>query len=74
MEPSPFAKELKRRADALVARKQYGNALTLMKDGLAQDSTVRAYQRFMERLKDVDGILQAGAPRTAPGGTPIQTQ
>jgi tetratricopeptide (TPR) repeat protein len=74
VEPSPFAKELKRRADALVARKQYGNALTLMEDGLAQDSTVRAYRRFMERLEDVNGILQEGAPRTAPGANPIQTQ
>jgi hypothetical protein len=28
----------------------------------------------MQRLEDVDGILQEGAPRTAPGANPIQTQ
>jgi len=74
VEPSPYARELKRRADALVARKQYGDALALMNEGLAQDSTVRAFQPFIGRLEDVDGILQQGTPRSAPGASPIQSQ
>jgi tetratricopeptide (TPR) repeat protein len=60
VEPSAYARQLKQRADALVSRQQYEDALALMNDGLAQDSTVRAYQRFIRRLEDVTTILRGG--------------
>lgn len=72
VEPSAYAKELKRRADALVARTRYEDALTLLRNGQAQDSTVRAYRRFMNRLQDVTGILD-GTPPGGPGSTPVRT-
>lgn len=54
--PSSYAQRLKRRAEALVAQRQYTRAFALMQDGLAEDSTVAAYQDFMGRLRAVAAI------------------
>ena len=52
-EPSDFARQLKARADSLVDLRQYGPAFDVMEEGLRQDSTVRAYQDFIDRLGGV---------------------
>jgi hypothetical protein len=52
-EPSDFARRLKARADALVAQRQYRDALDLMNDGLRRDSTVAAFADYVQRLGDV---------------------
>lgn len=56
VDPSPFARRLKKKAEALVARSQYMTASALMKDGLQRDSTVRAYRDFMTRVEEVAQI------------------
>lgn len=56
IEPSAFAQRLKRQAEALVADRQYGRAVSLMEGGLERDSTVRAYRDFIQRLRDVSTI------------------
>ena len=58
VDPSNYAQRLKRRADALAAQRDYAGALTLMQDGLAEDSTVAAYQEFMGRLGTITVIDQ----------------
>ncbi len=60
-EPSDYAKELKAQADALVARYRYQPAYELMMDGMKIDATVRAYQDFIQRVKevvDIEGNVQ----------------
>ncbi|MBC6365340.1 hypothetical protein [Algoriphagus sp. AK58] len=52
-EPSEFAKRKKAEADRLVEQFRFKDALNLMEEALAQDSTVAAYQDFMTSLKDV---------------------
>lgn len=52
-EPSEFAKRKKAEADRLVEQFRFKDALNLMEEALAQDSTVAAYQDFMTTLKDV---------------------
>ena len=64
-EPSPFAERVKARADSLVAARQYPAALDVMRDGLAQDSSVAAYDEFTQRLSGVAEI-----ERTAPPDSP----
>jgi tetratricopeptide (TPR) repeat protein len=58
VEPSPYARRLKKKAEALVARRQYGTAVDSMQRGLRRDSTVAAYQDFIARLTDVAEITQ----------------
>lgn len=55
-DPSTYAKELKARADQLIAQKKYGQALQLMQQGLQKDQTVSHYQSFMQRLTGVVNI------------------
>lgn len=55
-EPSAFARDLKARADALVAERRYAPALALFLDGLRTDSTVAAYQSTIDRLEGVVGV------------------
>jgi tetratricopeptide (TPR) repeat protein len=55
-EPSEFAKKLKAQADQLVAQRKYKSAYDLMMDGLKKDETVSTYQKFIDRIKVVDGI------------------
>ena len=70
-EPSDDARRLKARADALVAARRYGEALGLMTDGLARDSTVAAYGDFIGRLGGVVEIEEMPQAPGAPGpGTP----
>jgi tetratricopeptide (TPR) repeat protein len=57
--PSPYARRLKTKAEALVARKKYEAALDSMRQGLQRDSTVAAYRDFMGRLNDVAQIAQS---------------
>lgn len=58
VEPSPYARRLKKKAEALVARQQYDSAAMLMEKGLRTDSTVAAYRDFMQRLDDISEIAQ----------------
>ena len=67
-EPSAFAEELKARADALVASHHYREAANLMNGGLLQDSTVAAYDDFMQRLSEVVEIEEMDTP-TSPDST-----
>lgn len=52
-EPSEFAKRKKAEADRLVEQFRFKDALKIMEEALAQDSTVAAYEDFMTTLKDV---------------------
>ncbi|GAB3225055.1 hypothetical protein J0A67_08930 [Algoriphagus aestuariicola] len=52
-EPSDFAKRKKAEADRLVEQFLFGDALQVMQDAMAQDSTVAAYQDFMSTLQEV---------------------
>lgn len=56
--PSSYARRLKEKAEALVARQQYEQAARLMEKGLRRDSTVRAYGNFMGRLDDIVQLSQ----------------
>lgn len=57
-EPSEFAKRLKEQADKLVAQRRYREAYALMMDGLKKDPTVSSYEKYIERIKDVNEINQ----------------
>ena len=59
-EPTPFAEEVKARADSLVAARQYPAALDVMQDGLRQDPTVSVYADFIGRLTGVVDIETGG--------------
>ena len=59
--PSPFAEQVKARADSLVAARQYAAALDVMGDGLRQDSSVAVYADFVGRLTGVVDIETGGA-------------
>ena len=56
--PSEWAKQQKARADALYRQLRYGDALQLMQESLQQDSTVAAYNDYIQRLGDVAEIDQ----------------
>ena len=59
IEPSPFAKQLKSEADALVARTQYTTAAAVLRDGLQRDSTVRAYRDYIGRIEEIAQIARS---------------
>jgi len=59
VEPSPFARRLKKRAETLVARTQYTTAAALMKDGMRKDSTVKAYRGFIKRIEEIAQIARS---------------
>lgn len=63
VEPSAFAQRAKAQADSLVARQRYADAARLLQDALRQDSTVRAYQSFVQRVSDVAMIDDASPPQ-----------
>lgn len=52
-EPSEFAKRKKAEADRLVEQFRFNDALKVMQEAMAQDSTVAAYQDFMTTLQEV---------------------
>jgi tetratricopeptide (TPR) repeat protein len=66
VEPSPYARQLKEKAEALVAERKYRSALDLMEKGRRRDSTVAAYRQFIGRVRDVARI-DAGASGGGPG-------
>ncbi len=53
IEPSEYAKKLRKQAQELIEEYRYAEALKLMQDGLKTDETVAAYQSFIDRLTDV---------------------
>ena len=59
IEPSEFAKQLKAEAERRIGLHQYQDAYYLMLQGLNLDSTVAAYQGFINRLKDVVEIEES---------------
>lgn len=62
-EPSEFAQRIKAEADALVREQRYLDALDVMRSGAARDSTVVAFQEFMERL---DSVVRIDTTETEP--------
>ncbi len=52
-EPSEFAKRQKAAADRLLEQFRFKDALTIMQEAMAQDSTVAAYQDFINALQEV---------------------
>lgn len=65
-EASAFAQAVKAQADSLVAARQYRDALDVLEDGLARDSSVAVYSDTMERL---GGVVQI-EERVPPGDVP----
>lgn len=58
IEPSEYAKALKRQAEEMMAARQYRAAHNLMLEGLQIDETVRAFQDFIGRLGNIAEIDQ----------------
>lgn len=56
IEPSEFAKETKKQAEALVAQRKYTEALNLMLDAERKDQTILVYKDFTNRINDIVGI------------------
>jgi tetratricopeptide (TPR) repeat protein len=56
IEPSEYAKALKRQAEEMMAARQYRSAHNLMLQGLQIDETVRAFQDFIGRLGNIAEI------------------
>lgn len=56
IEPSEYAKALKRQAEEMMAARQYRAAHNLMLEGLQIDETVRAFQDFIGRLGNIAEI------------------
>ena len=55
-EPSEYAKAMKEQAEKLVAQRKYSEAYNLMQRALDADETVRAFNDFIERIKNVNDI------------------
>jgi tetratricopeptide (TPR) repeat protein len=53
LEPSEYAKKIKKQADELVAQRKYSGALELMNNLIQKDPTGIYYQDYVKRLKDV---------------------
>lgn len=58
-EPSEYAIAMKKRAEKLVAQRKYTEAHNLMQQALNADETVRAFNDFMERIKNVSDINES---------------
>ena len=56
IKPSEYAKKMKKLADKAVSERKYSIALDIMTEALQKDRSVAAYQDFIKRLKDVNGI------------------
>lgn len=65
-EPSDLARQIKARADSLVAARQYRAALDVMEEGIEQDSTVATYADFIGRLGGVVQIEETVPPTPRP--------
>jgi tetratricopeptide (TPR) repeat protein len=55
-EPSQYAIAMKEQAEKLVAQRKYAEAYNLMQRALEADDTVRAFNDFIERTKNVSDI------------------
>jgi len=55
-EPSQYAIAMKEQAEKLVAQRKYSEAYNLMQRALEADETVRAFNDFIERTKNVSDI------------------
>ncbi|MCP9291582.1 MULTISPECIES: tetratricopeptide repeat protein [Gracilimonas] len=55
-EPSEYALAMKEQAEKLVAQRKYAEAYNLMQRALDADDTVRAFNDFIERIKNVSDI------------------
>ncbi len=51
--PSALALQMKKKADELIAKRDYSGALNLMEDAMKKDTTIKIYHDYMQRLKDV---------------------
>ena len=58
VEPSEWAKELKKKAEQLVDRNRFQEAFELMQQGLQQDPSVKAFQNFISRIGTIVEIEQ----------------
>lgn len=58
IEPSEWAKELKKKARQLVEQYRFREAFTLMEEGLKQDPSVAAFKDFIERIRTIVQIEQ----------------
>lgn len=56
-EPTEFAIKIKKQADSLVSVFKFSEAYDLMSSGLEKDTTVKTYNDFIKKLKDVKDIL-----------------
>lgn len=59
IEPSAYARRVKKKAEIMVAEEKYASAAKVMREGLRKDSTVAAYQEFMGRLDEIVQITQS---------------
>jgi len=57
-EPTAYAKEMKKQAEALVDQQRYQEAYTLMQEALKTDRTVAAFNDFIQRINDIISINQ----------------
>ncbi|MFP8489529.1 tetratricopeptide repeat protein [Gracilimonas sp. Q87] len=55
-EPSEYAIAMKKQAEKLVAEQRYQDAYNLMQRALEADDTVRAFNDFIERIRNVSEI------------------
>ncbi|MEQ8523973.1 tetratricopeptide repeat protein [Gracilimonas sp.] len=55
-EPSEYALAMKEQAEKLVGQRKYSEAYNLMQRALDADETVRAFNDFIERIKNVSDI------------------
>lgn len=55
-EPSEYAIAMKKQAEKLVAERRYQDAYNLMQRALEADDTVRAFNDFIERIRNVSEI------------------
>jgi len=51
--PSAYAIQLKQKSDALIAKKEYSEALDLLKEGMKKDSSIKVYNDYMKRIADI---------------------
>lgn len=54
--PSEYAKAMKKQAEKLVNERKYNEAYNLMMNALKADDTVRAFNTFINRIKEVADI------------------
>jgi Tfp pilus assembly protein PilF len=58
-EPSAYARRVKAEADALIAQRIYRQALDLLDHARVVDSSVEAYDDYIERLREVVGLEES---------------